>query len=207
MSDEPAATEAAARREADLAARVERYKSLRANVRRRRVAYVTIIFLAIAVIVLTLVDILLLSSALKWIAVFPAWLILFVWAVLLLFSTKRQKEDLAEMRRLERSLLQCPSCTNIFRFGAVRWQDHKQSAFSCPICGSYSRLPGPDTPPVEAYLPEGEVRELDYRCGNCGEEFAIGTFTGTPLHEVRFRACPNCEEKGHIERVNAISAA
>lgn len=190
----------------DLASRVDRYKSLKANVRRRRAAYVAFIFLAIGLIALTLVDILMLSSGLKWIVVFPAWAVLIIIAIILLFSGKKHAETLEELRRLERSLLQCPDCQNVFRFGAVRWQDHKQAAFSCPICGVYSKLPGPDTPAVEAYVPEGEVRELDYRCKNCGEEFAIGTFARTPLHEVRFRACPNCEQKGFIERVGHLDA-
>ncbi|HEX2065219.1 MAG TPA: hypothetical protein VHI93_00250, partial [Candidatus Thermoplasmatota archaeon] len=38
---------------------------------------------------------------------------------------------------------------------------------------------------------------------NCNEALAVGTFGETPLHLVRFRACPNCGEKGYIELLNA----
>ncbi len=190
----------------ELGARLERYRQLRANVRRRRTAYIIIIILAITVLVMSIVDIAFVDSKLKWLGVFPAYAILLILAILLLFSRKRHMMELEELRQLERSLLQCPDCMNVFRFGSIRWREHKKSAFSCPVCGVYSKLPGPDTPPVEAYVPAGSIRELDYRCTNCSEEFAIGTFEGTPLHQVKFRACPNCEQKGFIERVASIKA-
>jgi hypothetical protein len=194
-------------RAADLAARIERYKQLHANVKRRRGFYVLFIVLVLAVLALSIVDILFLGSKLKWLGVFPAYGLLLVLAILLLFSRKKHREELEELRALERSLLQCPDCLNIFRFGSVNWAQHKKAAFSCPVCGVYSALPGPGTPPVEAFLPSGEVSEVEYSCGNCGEEFAIGTFTGTPLHQVQFRSCPNCEQKGHIRLVGGAANA
>lgn len=187
--------------------RMARYRRLRANVRRRRRLYGFVMVLVLAVLVFTLVDIFVLDAGFGMTVVLPAYIALFVIALLLLISRGRHAAEVEEIKRLERSLLQCPDCENIFRFGSVHWHDHKLSAFSCPVCGVYSKLPPLGSPPVEAFVPESEVRELDYRCGNCREEFVVGTFTGTPLHEVKFRTCPNCEKKGFIERVGSSSAA
>ena len=189
-----------------LGEKMERYRKLRANVRRRRTFYVLFILLTIGVLALTIVDILYLDSQLKWIGVFPAYGLLFILAIILLFSRSVHEEELAEMRALERSLLECPDCKNVFRFGSLHWSELKAASFSCPVCGVYSQLPGPDTPPVEAYIPAGEVRDLAYKCDNCNEQFSIGTYVGTPLHEVSFRTCPKCQQKGHIQRMGATPA-
>lgn len=181
------------------AERYARYQHLRANVRRRRIGYALFILFAIAVFATSIVDIVALKDVLKWTVVFPAYLVLFVLAIVFLFSRAAQARDLAELRALAKTLLQCPDCTNVFQYGQIRLADRKKTAFSCPICGVYSSLPDPNAEPVKALRPTGPFRELQYHCNNCNEALVVGTFGATPLHLVRFRACPNCGEKGFIE--------
>lgn len=183
--------------------RYARYRNLRANVRRRRVFYLLFILFSIAVFATSIVDILYLDSALKLVVVFPLYGLLFLLAILLLFSRRRQAKDLKALRDLEKTLLQCPDCKNVFQYGQIRFHDRKSTAFSCPVCGVFSQLPDSDTEPVKVLRPVGPVRELQYHCNNCNEDLAIGTFAGTPLHEVRFRACPHCGEKGFVESRDA----
>jgi hypothetical protein len=183
--------------------RMERYKSLRANVRRRRIGYALFILFALAVFATSILDIVLLDDMLKLTLVFPLYAVLFVLAIVLLFSRRNQAQDLQELRSLEKTLLQCPDCQNVFQYGQIRFHDRKKTAFSCPVCGVYSQLPDPTAEPVKALRPTGPFRELQYRCNNCNEALAVGTFGETPLHLVRFRACPNCGEKGFIELLNA----
>lgn len=182
-------------------AKAARLAQLRANVSRRRVAYVLFILLAIGVFALSIVDIVYLDSKLEFILVFPLYVLLFVLAIILLFSRRRQQEDIAEIRDLERALLQCPDCKNVFQYGAINFHDANKTAFSCPVCGVFSALPDPDQEPVKVLRPEGDFREIQYHCNNCTEDLAVGTFGETPLHLVRFRACPHCSEKGHIVRI------
>ncbi|MEA3204095.1 MAG: hypothetical protein QOI63_1775 [Thermoplasmata archaeon] len=191
------------RSELAAAERVARYKHLRANVRRRRVGYALFILFAIGVFATSIIDIVALDDALKLPLVFPLYGVLFVLAIVLLFSRRSQHEDLQELRSLEKTLLQCPDCQNVFQYGQIRFHDRKKTAFSCPVCGVYSQLPDPTAPLVKALRPSGAFRELQYRCNNCNEALAVGTFGETPLHLVRFRACPNCGEKGFIELLNA----
>ncbi|HUR64203.1 MAG TPA: hypothetical protein VM241_06955 [Candidatus Thermoplasmatota archaeon] len=187
----------------DHAEKYAKYRHLRANVRRRRVGYALFILFAIGVFATSIVDIVLLEDKLKLVLVFPLYAVLFVLAVLLLFSRRSQIEDLQELRSLAKTLLQCPDCQNVFQYGQIRFHDRRKTAFSCPVCGVYSQLPDPMAEPVKALRPSGAFRELQYRCNNCNEALAVGTFGETPLHLVRFRACPNCGEKGFIELLNA----
>jgi Zn finger protein HypA/HybF involved in hydrogenase expression len=187
----------------DHAEKYAKYRHLRANVRRRRVGYALFILFAIGVFATSIVDIVVLEDKLKLVLVFPLYAVLFVLAVLLLFSRRSQLEDLQELRSLAKTLLQCPDCQNVFQYGQIRFHDRRKTAFSCPVCGVYSQLPDPTAEPVKALRPSGAFRELQYRCNNCNEALAVGTFGETPLHLVRFRACPNCGEKGFIELLNA----
>lgn len=187
--------------------RAARYRHLRANVRRRRIGYALFILFALAVFATSIVDIVALSDALKFTLVFPLYAVLFVLAIILLFSRKSHYEDLQELRALEKTLLQCPDCQNVFQYGQIRFHDRRKTAFSCPVCGVYSQLPDPTAQPVKALRPAGPFRELQYRCNNCNEALAVGTFGEVPLHLVRFRACPNCGEKGFVELLNAAPEA
>lgn len=187
----------------DHAEKYAKYRHLRANVRRRRVGYALFILFALATFATSIVDIVLLDDLLQYTLVFPLYGVLFVLAILLLFSRRSQAEDLQEMRALAKTLLQCPDCLNVFQYGQIRFHDRRKTAFSCPVCGVYSQLPDPAAEPVKAVRPVGEFHELQYRCNNCNEALAVGTFGETPLHLVRFRACPNCGEKGYIELLNA----
>ncbi|HUR61505.1 MAG TPA: hypothetical protein VM286_03980 [Candidatus Thermoplasmatota archaeon] len=181
------------------AERYARYQHLRANVRRRRMGYALFILFAIAVFATSIVDIVVLKDVLKLTVVFPAYAILFVLAIVLLFSRSQQLQDLAELRALAKTLLQCPDCLNVFQYGQIRLADRKKTAFSCPLCGVYSQLPDPNAEPVKALRPSGPFREMQYHCNNCNEALVVGTFGNVPQHLVRFRACPNCGEKGFIQ--------
>jgi Zn finger protein HypA/HybF involved in hydrogenase expression len=193
----------AAANEAKQALLHERYRHLRANVRRRRMGYGLFILFALAVFATSIVDIVYLKDALKLTLVFPLYAVLFIMAIVLLFSRANQNADLQELRSLAKTLLQCPDCTNVFQYGQIRFHDRKKTAFSCPVCGVYSQLPDPTAEPVKALRPSGAFHELQYRCNNCNEALAVGTFGQTPLHLVRFRACPNCGEKGFVQLLNA----
>ena len=177
-----------------------KYEHLRANVRRRRLAYKLFIFVSLLTLVLAVVDILYLDSLLQY-GVYGIFGLLFLWGVFLLFSRRRPQEELEEVHRLERTLLQCPDCKSVFQYGQVHFDKHQPGVFSCPVCGVYSRLPPPDAPAVKALAPEGNVKEFGYVCRNCGEEFRVGTYGEAPLHAVRFRTCPNCGEKNRVERI------
>jgi DNA-directed RNA polymerase subunit RPC12/RpoP len=177
-----------------------KYTHLRANVRRRRLAYKLFIVVALLTLVLAVVDILYLDSALQY-GVYAILGILFLWGIFMLFSRKRGEEELEAMQRMERTLLQCPDCKAVFQYGQIHFSDHKEGVFSCPVCGVYSRLPKPDAQPVKALAPEGNLKEFGYTCRNCGEEFRVGTYGETPIHAVRFRLCPNCGEKNYVERI------
>ncbi len=202
---------------------VAKYRHLRANVHRRRMLYALVIFLALAAVALALYDILVLRAdkepplptAERTIefAVYGLIALLFLWALFMLFSRRSGEETIVtttetveEMQarlELERALMQCPDCKSIFQFGEVHFRDNKRTAFSCPVCGVFSRLPDPGMEPVKVLRPEGEFKELQYHCSNCKEDLAVGTFGETPLHLVRFRACPGCGQRGHIERIGS----
>lgn len=204
-----------------------KHQHLKANPRRRRGLYALIIFLALAIVALAIVDIFVLRDeptadlsmgerAIEF-AVYGLLAVLLIWAILMLFSGKSGKEawtgetttvteTMEEQRarmELERALMQCPDCKSVFQFGEAHFRDNRRTAFSCPVCGVYSKLPDPDVEPVKVLRPEGEFKELHYHCTNCDEDIAVGTFGETPLHLVRFRACPHCGERGHIERTGA----
>ncbi|MCA1819487.1 MAG: hypothetical protein ABR562_06110 [Thermoplasmatota archaeon] len=188
-----------------------KYRHRRANVRRRRAAYIWIVVLALVTVAVAFVDVMYLGTdygvrgdadrTIEY-AVYGLLGFLFLWAFLMLFSRTRTVEEEAVVQKdMERTLLQCPECKSVFQFGELHFTDNKRTAFSCPVCGAFGRLPDPTLEPVKVLRPEGDFKELHYHCTNCNEDIAVGTFGETPLHLVRFRACPNCGQKGHIERI------
>ena len=186
----------AAKDDRTLSQKWERYNQLRANVRRRRVAYGFIITLAILVFLATAADIVFNDSGFKW-YLLPAYAVLFVWGLILLFSRRRHLQEVAELEAMHRTYLECEGCTSVFQFGELRFGERKRVGFSCPVCGGESALPGPGAIPVERVLPEAGVIETTYACGNCSEQIVVGTFGMTPV-ESRFRACPRCGVPGQV---------
>ena len=174
-----------------------KYRHLRANVARRRVLYKLFIVFAIVVFAVSIVDILWLESVLK-LGVYGAYALLFLFGLILLASRKRSAEELAQLKELEKALLQCPECRNIFQFGEANLSGRKKVAFSCPVCGTYSALPEPDAEPVKAVPPGGILKELTYTCENCKERIAVGVFGEQSLHASKFRACPHCGEHNRV---------
>jgi uncharacterized membrane protein YuzA (DUF378 family)/DNA-directed RNA polymerase subunit RPC12/RpoP len=190
-----------------------KYRHRRANVRRRRAAYIWVILLALVVLAVAFADVAIIgkdfgvrTSSERTIeyAVYGLLGVLFLWAILMLFSRKRtEQEEAIVPHEMERTLLQCPECKSTFQFGEQHFTDNRRTAFSCPVCGAFGKLPDPGQEPVKVLRPEGDFKELHYHCTNCDEDIAVGTFGETPLHLVRFRACPHCGEKGYIERIQA----
>lgn len=191
-----------------------KYRHLKANVRRRRAGYLWIILLVLVVVALAFVDVMFIgpdpanrtgSDFILEYVVYGLLAILFLWGLFMLFSGKRPIEEEAVIPKdMERTLLQCPECKSTFQFGESHFIDNKRTAFSCPVCGAFGKLPDPYQEPVKVLRPEGDFKELQYHCTNCNEDIAVGTFGETPLHLVRFRACPHCGQKGFIERIQAV---
>lgn len=191
-----------------------KYRDRKANVPRRRSAYIWILILALLTVGAAVVHVLFLledpPSATDNILMYAIYGVLgglFLWAFLMLFSGRRPVEEEAVVsQEMERTLLQCPECKAVFQFGEIHFTDNKRTAFSCPVCGAFGKLPDPYQEPVKVLRPEGDFKELHYHCTNCNEDIAVGTFGETPLHLVRFRACPHCGQKGHIERIQSVPA-
>lgn len=176
--------------------RWERYNQLRANVRRRRVGYVLIILFAFLTLFATLWDIVYNASDLKW-PLLGAYVLLFVWGLIMLFSRRRHLQEVAELEAMQRTYLECDHCRSVFQFGQLRLKDRKKVGFSCPVCGDDSLLPGADAAPVERVLPDAAVVESSYACGNCNEQIVVGTF-GLKPRAATFKACPNCGAAGKV---------
>ena len=191
---EPTSKEAAKQRK--LAERWERYNQLRANVRRRRMAYGLAIFFGIVVFLATAWDIVFNESAYKWFLL-PVFVALIVWELILLFSRRRHLQEVAELAAMSRTYLECENCKTVFQFGELRFGERRRVGFGCPVCSEESALPGPDSTPVERVLPEATVVEAAYRCGNCDEQIVVGTFGATPRESI-FRACPHCGLPGQV---------
>lgn len=179
-----------------LAAKWERYNQLRANVRRRRFLYGVMIVLDIVVVLATLWDIIFNDSDYQWFLL-PAYAVLFVWGLLMLISRRRHLQEVAELQAMQRTYLECENCNSVFQFGQLRFGERQRIGFTCPVCGDESALPGPGSTPVERVLPEAQVTEVTYACGNCAEEIVVGAFGQTPV-ETRFRACPHCGVRGQV---------
>jgi predicted RNA-binding Zn-ribbon protein involved in translation (DUF1610 family) len=207
--------------DASMEAKLARYRHLRANVRRRRRLYGLFIVLAIVTLAVTVVDILFLLEedwnadavpvggqefGLIQVVAYALYVILFVFAVFLLFSRRQHIDDLRELAVLEKTYLSCENCNGVFQFGQLNLNDRKRIGFSCPICGEESALPGLDAVPIEMPLPAGTPAEAHYNCSHCGEEIAVATFGAAPK-SVSFRACPHCGKTGRVEPGTRAQAA
>lgn len=177
-------------------AKWERYNQLRANVHRRRVAYVVAIILGIAVFLATAWDITFNASEFQW-YLLPLFAAIILWEIILLFSRRRHLQEVRELEAMQRTYLECENCNSVFQFGELRLKRRQRVGFSCPVCSEDSALPAPDAIPVERVLPEANVVENSYACGNCQEQIVVGTFGARP-RESRFQACPSCGLAGQI---------
>lgn len=186
-----------AAKQAERDEKLRRYAQLRANVRRRRGWYVAFILLALAVFLATVADIVFNDSDLKW-YLLPAYVVLFILGILLLFSRKRHLQEVNEIKAIERAWLQCGTCSSVFQFGSESFLSRRRVGFTCPVCGDESALPLPGTNPVERELPPGRLEEDNYVCTSCKEDIVVGVYGGRP-REVDFRACPKCGVKGQIK--------
>lgn len=182
--------------ERELDAKMERYRQLRANVRRRRVFYGLFIVLAIVTFVATVWDIVFNDSDLQW-YLLPVYLVLFILGLLLLISRRRHLQEVNEIKALERTWLECDNCRSVFQFGQESFPSRRRIGFTCPVCGDESALPLPGAAPVERALPGGRLEEVNYLCGNCHEDIVVGTYGARP-RDVDFRACPRCGVGGQI---------
>lgn len=191
--------DAAAKGEPTFSEKWERYNQLHANVRRRRVGYVLIILLAIGVFLGTAWDIVYNASDFK-LYFFIAYGVLFLWGLVMLFSRRRHLQEILELEAMQRTYLECEHCNSVFQFGELRLKDRKKVGFSCPVCSEDSALPAPDAIPVERVLPDAQVIETTYGCGNCNEQIVVGTFGTTP-RATRFQACPSCGVTGKVNLV------
>lgn len=192
-----------AKRQAELEAKAqsqapkwERYNQLRANIRRRRIAYVVALVLGILVFLATVWDMVFNAAEFKW-YLLPAFALIVLWEVILLFSRQRHLQEVAELEAMHRTYLECDACRSVFQFGALRLKDRRKVAFSCPVCNEDSLLPPPDASPVERVLPEANVQELTYACRNCNEQMVVGTFGSRPK-DTSFEACPRCGVGGQV---------
>ncbi|HJQ93656.1 MAG TPA: hypothetical protein VJ874_05155 [Candidatus Thermoplasmatota archaeon] len=185
-----------AEQQAERDEKLERYRQLRANVRRRRFFYGLFIFLALGVFVATLWDIVYNASELQWFLL-PGYVVLFILGLLLLISRHRHLEEINEIKALERAWLECDNCRSVFQFGSESFLSRRRVGFTCPVCGDESALPTPGTQPIERPLPAGGLHEINYLCSNCKEDIVVGVYGGRP-RDVDFRACPRCGESGHI---------
>jgi hypothetical protein len=192
-----------AQAQAERDAKIARYRALRANVRRRRVMYVLVLVLGIAVLAATVWDMVFNGSDYQWFLL-PAYVGLLVWGILLLVSRRRQLEDINQIKALERAWMECDNCSSVFQFGSESFLSRRRVGFTCPVCGDESALPLPGTTPVERTLPAGSLHEINYLCGNCKEDIVVGVYGGRP-RDVDFRACPKCGETGHIA-INSMAA-
>lgn len=188
---------------ADQQAKQARYAQLRANVGRRRAAYVLLILIDIAVLIATALDIVFNDSDLMW-PLLAAYVVLFIIGILLLFSQRKALEDVNVIRAVQRTWLECDNCRSVFQFGSESLASRRRIGFTCPVCGDESALPLPGTAPVERAIPAGRLEESNYLCGNCKEDIVVGVYGGRP-RDVDFRACPKCGETGQI-RPNSLTA-
>lgn len=202
MDDGPeASTEAQKPRKRD-------HSHLRANVEKRRLGYAWFLITAIVVFLVSVADILWLDGVLYW-GVLGAYLVLFVWAVVLLFSrripTDEEEDDDDAFAPLEDihakgwredgdiDHLRCPHCRHVFAFDMKDLHAERRSvAFTCPECGAAARLPQAHAPVHEAVVPGGPAKGPEFHCHSCEERWSVGAIGHDPKAEVRFDACPHC---------------
>lgn len=168
----------------------------RANVSLRRKLYVVIILLAIAVFALAVVDILWLDEALYY-GVLGGFGVLFLWALLMLFSRRHEYEVISTA--MEKTYLRCKTCRHVFGFDMQHPHEaRKPVVFTCPECGTPGRLPVDDSHAQPAAVPGGGTEGPRFKCDACDEHWSVGALGHTPKAEVRFEACPHCGEKGQM---------
>jgi len=171
---------------------------LRANVPRRRTAYKSFIIAVVAVFLLSMADIIWFDEVLFW-PVVIAYVILFVWAIALLFS--RRVGDAETLWNVGERILHCPQCESDFLYAADHVND-SGTGMSCPVCGKTSDLPGPDAQTIGVELPATEPVRTAYHCDHCEEHFVVSTL-GRPARSVAFESCPHCHTKGSVTRTQA----
>lgn len=192
------------------------YGHLRANVPTRRKAYWAFLWIAIAVFVVSILDILFFEEVLFW-GVIAAYVILFVWGIVLLFSRRwadDEEDDFVGVVDDEPASgdwrndgrvqhLRCVKCAHVFGFDMKHIDDDKAHvAFNCPECGATGKMPRPNAEVVEAVVPGGRMKGPRFECHDCNEQWAVGAIGHEPKADVKFDACPHCQSMS-IGRVQA----
>lgn len=169
--------------QAALDAKMARYRTLRANVRRRRAFYIVSILLAIAVLAATVWDIVFNASDLKW-PLLAAYVALFVLGIIALISRRRHLQEVLELAELRRVFLEDPASGDIFELTSSRLPDLQGVEFTSPTTGQFYRVPSLDSAPVERNIPAGSsvARQFDLD----GIDVEIATY-GTAPRDVEFR--------------------
>ena len=163
--------------QAEREARLARYRTLRANVRRRRAAYVLLLLLAIAVLAATVWDMVFNAADLKWLLL-PGYPVPVVLGVLALVSRRRHLEEVNELAELRRVFLEDPGSGDIFELTSSRLEALQGAELSSPTTGEFFRVPPLDTPPLERAFPTEPP--VSRRFDHDGIDVEVATYGRTP---------------------------
>ncbi len=174
----------------------DKYAQYRANVKRRRTAYLWFIIAVAVVFLVSVADIIWLDSVLKY-GVYAAIVVLFIWAIVLLFSRK-----LSDAWNVGEVVLSCPNCENAFLYAAGHADNKGNARMTCPICEHVADLPVSKDQVREMNIPTGDRFDHAYHCTHCDENIVVSTL-GSKAHDVQFDACPHCGEHNSVRKTHA----
>ena len=163
--------------------KMARYRQLRANVRRRRAAYVLLLLLGIAVLVATVWDMTFNAADLKW-PLLACYVVLLILCILALISRRRHLEEVNELAELRRVFLEDPGTGDIFELGSSKLEALQGMELSSPTTGAFYKVPNLNAQPIERNFPAGTP--IPRRFQQDGIDVEVATY-GTEPRNVQFR--------------------
>jgi len=173
---------------------------------RHKLLFVVILFLSIAVLFLSLFDILYDKQWLQIILALYAVLIIFAIVLLFLKQTKKiagSKDIVEEFEKtLEGKLyhFKCPQCEGIFAIKKSKQNNKKPFTLTCPDCGTLGRISGTPAVVMEE-IPDQKSENIKFKCKNCGERVSIWAEGTDLVQNVEIHSCPYCGERQSMKNI------
>jgi predicted RNA-binding Zn-ribbon protein involved in translation (DUF1610 family) len=172
---------------------------------RESLFFTVILIIGLAVLILSIYDIMFDKGLM--IAVIIAYAVLIAFTIVLIIPRLRKVENVIDTveefeKRLKGGLFhfKCPTCEGIFAIKKSKRNDEKPIKMTCPDCGAIGIVPANPVAIFEE-IPEKKSLKANFKCLSCSEGITVWAEGAELFQNINVFSCPFCGQQQTMDRV------